>query len=177
MSAIVIDTNVLMVANELFAPDQADEDCVRKCIERLSAIRSQTSGETVVLDQDNRLLDEYQQSMKSSQQPSTGHAFLRWLFQEGWNPVVCDRVQIHCSDEINQVFREFPDHPHLENFDVSDRKFVATANAHPATAAILQAVDAKWRGWEPALLECGIRIDWISEETADRLYAEHLANL
>lgn len=32
MSFIVIDTNVLMVANEEFPPGQADEDCVRECV-------------------------------------------------------------------------------------------------------------------------------------------------
>lgn len=177
MSAIVIDTNVLMVANEDFPPEQADEDCVRGCIDRLSAIRRQASAEKVVLDQDDRLLDEYQQALRSGRQPSSGYFFLHWLFQAGWNPEVCDRVQIHCEDEANQVFAEFPNHPGLADFDISDRKFVATANAHPLKPAILQAVDVKWRGWEQALLECGLRIDWISEETADRLYAEHLANL
>lgn len=177
MSAIVIDTNVLMVANEEFPPEQADEDCVRGCIDRLSAIRGQATGEKVVLDQDDRLLKEYQQALSSGRQPSTGHFFLHWLFQAGWNPDVCDRVQIHCEDEDNQVFAEFPNHPGLADFDISDRKFVATANAHPSKPAILQAVDAKWRGWEQPLLECGLRIEWISEETADRLYAEHRANL
>jgi hypothetical protein len=177
VSAIVIDTNVLMVANEEFPPEQADEDCVRGCIDRLSAIRGQASGEKVVLDQDERLLKEYCQTLRSGMAPSTGHAFLYWLFQAGYNPGVCDRVQIHCEDEDNQVFAEFPNHPGLADFDISDRKFVATANAHPSKPAILQAVDAKWRGWEQALRDCDLRIEWVSEETADRLYAEHLANL
>lgn len=177
MSAIVIDTNVLMVANEEFPPEQADEDCVRGCIDRLSAIRGQATGEKVVLDQDDRLLHEYQQTLRSGRQPSTGHAFLHWLFQAGWNSAFCDRVDIHCEDEAHQVFAEFPNHPGLADFDISDRKFVATANAHPSKPAILQAVDAKWRGWEQSLLECDLRVEWISEETADRLYAVHLASL
>lgn len=173
MSAVVIDTNVLMVANEDYPPEQADEDCVRACLDRLIAIQSGQSGERVVLDDGERLLGEYQETLQSGQQPSTGHAFLLWLYQVGWDPALCDRVPLHCLDEDNQIFSEFPPHPGLTEFDVSDRKFVATANAHPEKPVLLQAVDVKWRGWEPALNECGLTIEWLHRETADRLYGEH----
>lgn len=176
MSFVVIDTNVLMVANDVFPPEQADEDCVSACIDRLTAIQRGSSKEKVVLDEDDRLLDEYQQSLRSSQQPSTGHAFLLWLYQAGWDPALCDRVPINCIDETHQVFEEFPAHLGLADFDVSDRKFVATANAHPAKPPILQAVDAKWMGWEQALNDSGLRIEWLHKQTADRLYQEHLSN-
>lgn len=176
MRSVVIDTNVLMVANEEFPPEQADEDCVHACVERLRAIQNQTSKERVVLDEDGRLIGEYQQTLKSGKQPSTGHAFLHWLYQAGWNAELCDRVAIHCTDEANQIFEEFPDHPHLAEFDVSDRKFVATANAHRGNPTILQAVDAKWMGWEEALNECGIKLEWLHKETAEHLYHEHLRN-
>ena len=175
MSTVVIDTNVLMVANEDFPPEQADRDCVLTCIERLQAIQSGRGGERLVLDENGRLLDEYQHTLKSSKQPSTGHAFLHWLFQAGWDPARCERVVITCLDESNQVFAEFPVHPDLEHFDVADRKFVATANAHPGKPPLLQAVDAKWMGWETALRECGLTIEWICPENARRLYQEHLA--
>lgn len=175
MNFVVIDTNVLMVANEDFPPEQADDDCVRACIDRLIAIQNGSSGERVVLDDDDRLIGEYQQTLKSSQQPSTGRAFLYWLFQAGWNPALCGRVRINCIEEANQVFKEFPEHKGLAEFDVSDRKFVATANAHPVKPPILQAVDAKWMGWEKALNECGLQIEWLHRETADRLYQDHLS--
>lgn len=177
MSFVVIDTNVLMVANEDFSPEQANEDCVTACIERLVGIQTGRTKELVVLDEEDRLLGEYQQTLKSSRQPSTGHAFLHWLYQAGWNPNQCDRVSIHCLDESEQVFEEFPSHPALENFDVADRKFVAAANAHPSKPPILQAVDSKWMGWETALNECGIQIEWLHEETAKRLYQEHLSGM
>lgn len=173
---MVIDTNVLMVANEDFPPEQADEDCVSACINRLIGIQNGGSKEKVVLDEDDRLLDEYQQTLRSSQQPSTGHAFLHWLYQAGWNSALCDRVQITCTNESSQVFEEFPNHPDLAEFDVSDRKFVATANAHPEKPTILQAVDVKWMGWEKAMNECGLSIEWLHKETADRLYQEHLSS-
>lgn len=176
MSAIVIDTNVLMVANEDAPPDQADLPCIRACVDRLTAIQSGGSGEKVVLDLDDRLLGEYRETLKSSRQPSTGHAFLHWLFQAGWNPELCERVQITCTDEASQSFEEFPAHEGLSDFDVSDRKFVATANAHRAKPPILQAVDPKWMGWEAALNACGLGIEWICRDNAERLYADHLAS-
>lgn len=176
MSSVVIDTNVLMVANEQVPPEQADEDCVTACLNRLIAIQNGSSKEKVVLDDEDRLLGEYQQTLKRGHQPSTGHAFLHWLYQAGWNPDLCNRVQINCTDEAKQAFEEFPHHPGLTEFDVSDRKFVATANAHPQKAVILQAVDAKWMGWEDALTECGINIAWLHKETADRLYQKHLTS-
>jgi hypothetical protein len=174
MSAIVIDTNVLMVANEDSPPEQADLACVRACIDRLLSIQKGGSGETVVLDQSGLLLSEYRDTLKSSRQPSTGHAFLHWLFQVGWDPARCDQVKISCTDEDEQHYEEFPDHQGLASFDVSDRKFVATANAHPSKPSILQAVDAKRMGWETALNECGLEIEWICPDNAERLYADHL---
>lgn len=179
MSFVVIDTNVLMVANEDSPPGQVDEEGndVQACITRLQGIQSGKSGERVVLDMDDRLLNEYQQTLRSSKQPSTGHAFLQWLYQSGWDDAFCERVEINCLNESEQVFEEFPEHPDLADFDVADRKFVATANAHAAKPRILQAVDVKWMSWEPALYECGIHIDWLCKETAERLYKEYLAGM
>jgi hypothetical protein len=177
MSFVIIDTNVLMVANEDYPPGQVDMDDIKACIERLEAIQTGRSKECVVLDTEDWLLGEYQKTLQSSQQPSTGHAFLHWLFQSGWNPTLCDRVQITCKNESEQVFAEFPTHVALSDFDVADRKFVATSNAHKAKPPILQAVDSKWKSWEPALNECGIKIEWLCPETAKRLYAAHLAGM
>lgn len=174
MSEIVIDTNVLMVANEDAPPEQADLPCVRACVVRLAAIQTGEASEKVVLDEGDRLLGEYRETLKSSRQPSTGHVFLHWLFQAGWDTARCDRVRITCTNEDSQHFEEFPDHDGLEEFDVSDRKFVATANAHAAKPPLLQAVDPKWMGWEGALNECGLRIEWICRENAERLYQDHL---
>jgi len=176
MSELVIDTNVLMVANEDAPPEQADLACIRACVDRLAAIQNGATREKVVLDEEDRLLGEYRETLKSSRQPSTGHAFLHWLFQAGWDPARCDRVRINCTDEDEQCFEEFPDHEGLAQFDVSDRKFVATANAHPAKPPLLQAVDPKWMGWESSLNECGLQIEWICPENAQRLYQDHLSS-
>ena len=49
----------------------------------------------------------------------------------------------------------------MSKFDPSDRKFVAVANAHPGKPSILQATDSKWWGWKDALLECGIKVEFL----------------
>jgi hypothetical protein len=66
MNCVVIDTNVLMVANEDFPPEQVSEDDIISCIERLEAIQNGSASELVVLDYGDRLLDEYNNALKSS---------------------------------------------------------------------------------------------------------------
>lgn len=171
----IIDTNVLMVANEGDRPEQADEACVLKCIERLQEIRVAVTEKKQRVVLEDRILSEYYQTLQSSREPSVGHEFYKWLMQVAWNHECVDRVAITCRDEANQVFDEFPNHQALANFDVSDRKFVATSHAHPEKPPILQAVDVKWKGWESAWMDCGIHLEWVCPKTAERLYRDHIA--
>jgi len=49
---------------------------------------------------------------------------------------------------------------HFEaEFDPSDRKFIAVANAHTEKPPILECADSKWLGWEKKLGAHGIRIE------------------
>ena len=52
--AVVMDTNVAMVANE--RADQASPDCITRCLDRLQKIRD---AERIVLDDMGRIFDEY----------------------------------------------------------------------------------------------------------------------
>jgi hypothetical protein len=58
-------------------------------------------------------------------------------------------------------FEEFPNHPGLQSFDRSDRKFVAVAVTHQKKPHIRQAVDAKWWGWYPSLRAVGVEVDFL----------------
>lgn len=62
------------------------------------------------------------------------------------------------------IFKEFPDHEGLQQFDLSDRKFVAAANAHEKKPPIAQATDSKWWGWKNALEEAGLSVFFVHEE-------------
>ena len=66
----------------------------------------------------------------------------------------------------------------LDDFDPSDRKFVAVANAHPEKPPILEALDSKWWGWRDALSAAGITVLFLCEtevkETYERKFPERV---
>lgn len=172
---LLIDTNVPLVANgnspQPFLTALEQLDLEEKCVNLI--VNFQKSESRLVLDSNERILSEYGNKLNSSGQPGIGDSFLRWVHENGWNPRRCDRRELNCTDESNQIFDEFPDHVDLKNFDVSDRKFIAAANAQEPKAPIFQAVDYKWWGWKDALSEAGIDILFIDEVVARRGYDEH----
>ncbi len=155
-SICVVDTNVPITANG--KSSQADDALTEKCIDALLKIKDRGG---LVLDDENRIFDEYRRNMSLSGQPGTGDMFLKWVHDYRYNSSFCELRPITCTNEDNQTFEEFPDHPELDNFDVSDRKFVAVANAGGPKASILQAVDSKWWGWKDALQACGLIVLFI----------------
>jgi hypothetical protein len=71
-------------------------------------------------------------------------------------------------------YDEFPTHDGLDDFDKSDRKFVAVANAHADKPSILQATDSKWWGWKDALAEVGMAVHFLCPDYAEAKYAEKM---
>lgn len=102
-----------------------------------------------------------------------GDLFMKWVHDHRWNEALCCRVPVTCTDEAAQVFAEFPAFDGLRDFDVSDRKFVAVANAHPEKPPIVEAVDYKWLGWKNALAKAGIGILFVDADAAAAGYAKH----
>lgn len=150
----VIDTNVLLVANQQHA-DVSDE-CIEACIRRLQAM--QKAG-VVVIDDGHRILDEYQQKTTLNPPKGVGDVFLKWLLREAGNPARVEQVAL--IEHTPDCFAEFPD-PMLESrFDPSDRKFAAVAHAHPDKPPIWQAADSKWLDWWPALQAKGIMVEFL----------------
>ena len=131
----LVDTNVAIVANG--KSEQADEELVEKCIDAILEI---TMKGGLVIDSEDRIFDEYRQNLSLSGQPGTGDAFMKWVHDFRWQTELCERRDVTCLDEDEQVFKEFPDESALRDFDRSDRKFVAVANAGKPRP-ILQAVD------------------------------------
>ncbi|HEX5785120.1 MAG TPA: hypothetical protein VFY35_10360 [Burkholderiaceae bacterium] len=157
----VIDTNVLLVANE-----QADvsPDCVAECVRRLQAM--QKAGVTVI-DDDFRILGEYLHKTSLHPPKGVGDKFLKWLLRQ----TSTGRVEhVALTELAEHCFAEFPD-PTLEpRFDAPDRKFVAVAHAHPDKPAIWQAADCKWLDWWPALGKKGITVDFLCPDDACMVY-------
>ena len=167
MSWVVVDTNVPVVANA--KSDQASSDCVVICIGKLQQI---TGGRVrLVLDDQWLIVREYQSNLRSSGQPGVGDAFLKWVLTNKANPTKCELVSITPLDSQANNFREFPKDAALNDFDPSDRKFVAVALAHPEKPPILQAVDSLWWGVREALHQNGVRVDFICEADIKALHA------
>ena len=161
---VVADTNVAVVANAL--SEQASEDCVEACAERLEEIMR---GEVkLVLDDDWQILGEYAQNLHSTG-TDVGDRFLLWVLRNWRNPQQCDLVHITPVNGSKNKFEEFPPDPALEGFDPDDRKFIAVAVAHPERPPILQAVDSQWWDFRDAFHRNGVTIEFICEDDIQRL--------
>jgi hypothetical protein len=163
----IVDTNVAIVANG--KSDQADDTLVERCIDTL--VELMTRG-GLVLDGGGLIFDEYRQNLSLSGQPGTGDAFLKWVHDHQWNPDHCERREITERND-DRMFEEFPSTPSLRDFDRSDRKFVAVANAGTPKRPILEAVDFKWWGWRKALAAEGIKVVFLDEGAAQAGFESH----
>ena len=159
----VIDTNVLLVANEQHA--DVSPDCVAACVHRLTEM--QVRGITVI-DDAHLILAEYQKKTHIKPPKGVGDVFLKWLLRNLSNPQRVEQVAI--TDLGANSFAEFPDADLQPKFDAPDRKFAAVANAHPRKPVILQAADSKWLDWWPALQQKGVEVDFLCPEDACRFY-------
>ena len=165
---VVADTNVAVVANAL--SEQASEDCVEACAERLEGIMR---GEVkLVLDDDWQILGEYAQNLHSTG-TDVGDRFLRWVLRNWRNPERCDLIHITPVDGSDNEFQEFPPDPALNDFDRADRKFIAVAIAHSERPPILQAVDSQWWDFRDALQENGVTVAFICEDDIQRLHGDN----
>lgn len=155
--AVVMDTNVAMVANG--SATQASPDCIMRCLDRLQKIQD---TERIVLDDTGRIFDEYLDNLSLSGQPGPGDVFFKWLWNNQGNTGLCQRVRI--TPHEARVFEEFPDSDELRDFDRNDRKFVAVAIASGEEPPILNASDTDWWHHRLSLESYGIRIDFLCPE-------------
>lgn len=163
MVAVVIDTNVLLVANG--SHEGVSPDCQAECVRRLLAL--QQNGVTVI-DDGFRILSEYLNQTKPNQPKGVGDAFLKWLLQNKDNA-----ARVHCvaiTEIAQDTYSEFPDAALQPRFDAPDRKFAAAANAHPDKPPVWQAADSKWLDWWPALLAAGVSVDFLCPDDARKFY-------
>lgn len=163
MLKAVIDTNVLLVANQQH-PDISIE-CVASCIERLQAMQS---AGIVVIDDAFIILNEYQNKTRINPPRGVGDVFLKWLLRNMGNPARVEMVNVTLS-KID-FYAEFPDQQLQAEFDPPDRIFPAVANAHPDKPIIWQAADCKWIDWWPVLAEYEIKVKFLCVADAQRFY-------
>jgi hypothetical protein len=165
---VVIDTNVLLVANGQHG--DVSPDCVAECVKRLQTM--QESGVTVI-DDGYRILGEYLHKTSINPPKGVGDVFLKWLLRQSGTAQV---EQVALSESAKDIFVEFPD-PVLELlFDAPDRKFVAVAHAHPDKPVIWQAADCKWLDWWPALRAKGVKVQFLCPDNACGFYRKKFPN-
>ena len=158
MTASIVDTNVLVVANGKNA--QANAEPAGAC--RLAAIDALTdikARRTLLLDADGEILDEYRRHCNYSGQPGVGDQFFRWAHQNA--PKLAN---VSLTPHSGRRYDEFPSDQALDKFDYDDRVFVAVASAGPAPNRILNAVDSDYSLHLPALSNAGITIDELCPE-------------
>ena len=163
MSVVVVDTNVILVANGRH--QDVSHECVANCAIALQKIMLQGK---LALDDQFRVLNEYLHKTQPKKGNGPGDAFVKWALNNRSNSKHVDTVGLQDHDE--RGFESFPDDADLENFDDSDRKFVAVAGAHPARPPIFQAADSKWLGWSPALERHGLSVDFLCKSDIDRFH-------
>ena len=169
MMRAVIDTNVLLVANEQHA--DVSPDCVTECVQRLQAMEK--SGVTVI-DDGYRILGEYQHKTSLYPPKGVGDVFLKNLLRNMANPARVEQVSL--TELAENEFAEFPDADLQQVFDPPDRVFVAVAHAHPDKPPVLQAADCKWLDWWPALKAKGVDVEFLCPGDACAFYRNKFPN-
>jgi len=159
----VIDTNVLLVANEQHADVSAE--CVIECIQRLQDM--QKSGITVI-DDGFRILGEYKHKTSLNPPKGVGDVFLKWLLRQAGNPARVEQISL--TEPSENEFAEFPDTILQSAFDAPDRKFAAVANAHHDKPPVWQAADCKWLDWWSALQVKGVRVEFLCPDDVCKFY-------
>lgn len=152
----IVDTNVIRVANGQH--ERMSPESVTLCAKRLMELMQHGR---IAVDDNYRILHEYQKKELRGRAKGPGDAFVKWLLQNNRNTARCDLVPIREHPE--RGYESFPDDPDLVKFDASDRMFVAVAVAHDQHPPILQASDSKWLDWMPALKRYGIIVDLLCE--------------
>lgn len=150
MSVMVVDTNVAIVANGQC--DHADWKCQLACVKKLEEVVKQKK---IAIDDKGLILKEYSGYLNHSGEPSVGDKFYKHVFNNQYTKKYCVRVSIH---PVADSFQEFPKSPDLQDFDKSDRKFVAVALAAGRSVPILNATDSDWVNYKKALVAAGVSV-------------------
>ena len=170
MDAVIIDTNVIVVANGKAAAPQASEECVIRCQARLAEILR--GPEMVLLDDKKRIIQEYRSNLNEKGR-GFGDRFWLELKRRFYNPKsypdTVITVEITPLAENGTEFEEFPnDDAALSDFHKKDKKFVAVALVYQRDfgqeAPILKAEDSGWEEFRDALAVHSIRVDSICRE-------------
>lgn len=112
----------------------------------------------VLVDDGQRIFDEYRRHLSHSGQPGLGDAFFKWLWDRQADTRHCRQIAITPIKGSKTDFAEYPADEALSKFDPSDRKFIAVALASGLNPEVLQATDSKWWLHRRALERHGVNV-------------------
>ena len=153
MTASIVDTNVLVVANRANTQANAEPSaaCVLSTINALTDIKDRRA---LLLDADGEMLDEYSRHGSYSGQPGVGDQFFRWAYQNAQT-----LASVSLTPHSSRRYKEFPSDQGLVSFDHDDRVFVAAAVAGPKPNRVLNAVDSDYVQHQAALQSAGVTVE------------------
>lgn len=146
MSEVVIDTNVLRVANG--RSDHASMQCVANCARRL---QEALERDTVCADEEREIFAEYRRHASMSGQPGPGDRFLQWFFRH----IASERVRRHPTGGGPGVRERLP--LEFSGMDRADAKFLSVYLGCGAEE-LLNATDSDWAELAPALDAYRVRV-------------------
>jgi hypothetical protein len=157
--ADVVDTNVPLVVK---FPNGHPQELVDACQELLEDIIEH--DRVVVTDAYDEIIEEYFRQLNFSGQDTLGDAFAKWVFDRRWGWDASARPNIDPRGECDYGVLN-GDH---DDFDPSDRKFVAVAKV--SGAPVRQATDTKWLDWGDALRRHGVVVRYVHEPSLRDAY-------
>lgn len=166
MSGVVIDTNVLLVANEQHKA--VTPECITACISLLNGLTERQDTRQIVIDDSFLILSEYLNKTKPNQPKGVGDVFLKWLLRvQGDNNIVC---AVTCNDTCHSEV--------IKQVDIADQKFIHAAYAYSEHVSIVQATDCKWLNWSQELTkECSnIVVEYICRSDICKFYRTTFPN-
>jgi hypothetical protein len=154
----VVDENVLIVANDLtrrsagLEPEcpEADDACGLRCADALVEL---TESGQVGLDEGTEVFDKYRSHCNFSGQPGIGDAFLRAVFERGYDPTWAKRVEVR-----NEHGLIIPEQLEQSGFDNDDYIWVAVSLNCGEPSTILNAVDSDYNIWRDLLKDLGVNV-------------------
>lgn len=167
----IIDTNVPKMAENINKQNKLDAICSRECSKFIKYITNSNDA-IVVLDSAGEIFREYRNNLRFDGQDTVATVFFKWVCKN----LTCRENSLVEQQYItitgDREYEEFPHSPSLNGFDISDRKFIALANAHPEHPQIVEGSDSLWWGFKDALNDLGIHIYFLCEDYVKTKYEE-----
>lgn len=172
MSRIILDTNVPAKASVSPNSCPVEElEMQKACMEYIRAL-TMDKEKKLVLDLGYEIWKEYNNNV--CRNSNMGKLFFRWFYD--YCKTILPQDHIKLDKDENGQYVDYPYDEATKEFDESDKKFVALANAHSEKPPIIEAADGKWLGYEEAFAKYGIHIEFLDRDYAQRMYEQKILN-